>query len=577
MDRSAVRLQLASIGLAAVVTILLQLVATRILSFVYWNHIVYLTVTIALLGFGISGSLLAVLRDKALDRPGKTYSELWFGLGITTLITLVATAAVTRGLIGAPVWIKLGISYLIFIGPFIFAGAIISLHLSNAKGVSVGRLYGVDLACCGLACLGFGTLLYGLGATGLVCALAVACFAISGLWWQHEFGQRRPAALVFTVAAGLITIAASLDQRLLDFQPEAYKEQGQAVLASPDIAIEKTSWTSIARIDVMGRDDDGPMVPYYDMHPVGSYKIITQDATAHTRLLSDAAVKDLAAQVAEGRETHGSNLAYELREEPEVAIIGVGGGVDVASALAYGAQRVVGLELNPVTAGYAKETYRDYTGGLLDDPRVDLVVSEGRSFLARTPEEVDLLQVIAIDTFAALSSGAYVLSENYLYTVEAFRAFYQTLKPDGMLSFYRFLFHPPRETLRLVTVAAEAWEAEGNTDFAGSVAVFGGTRENWGLAVFKRTPFTPAELEKLMEGAERRGLVVLYFPKILPEAEQAELEQAYYAEIDEKFRASAAAFDGAVRAFRAGTEDEFLTNYRYNVAPTTDDSPFFFE
>lgn len=582
MDRSGDRLNLVSIAFAAIVTILFQLVSTRILSFIYWNHLVYLTITIALLGFGISGSLLAVFHDRPLARPGRTYSALFFGLGTTMAASLLATSATAELPTSVPVWLKLGISYLIFVVPFVFAGAIISLILSNATGTRVGRLYGVDLACSGLVCAGFAVALPLLGAPAMVLLLAGGSFLLAAVWVKADGAgteppARRRSGYLFGGAMLVLGLAAALSPRLIDFDPEPYKELGHALRASEAIEIEETTWTSITRIDVSGRADGGPMSPYYSDHPEGSYKIITQDGTAHTRLLSQEAIEALEADVASGRESHPSNLPYHLKTGPDVGIIGVGGGIDVAAALAYGARSVTGLELNPATARYAAETYRDYTGGLLDDPRVDLVVSEGRSFLRRNAQPFDLLQIIAIDTFAALSSGAYVLSENYLYTVEAFRDFYRQLKPDGVLTFYRFLFHPPRETLRLTTIAAEAWAAEGNPDFAASLFVFTNHNRRWALALFKRSPFGVEEANDLVREAARRGMSVLYFPKVLEPEAQAAAEARYYARQDAQIQSTAAAFNAALGAYAEGRPETFLADYAYNVAPTTDDSPFFFE
>ena len=116
----------------------------------------------------------------------------------------------------------------------------------------------------------------------------------------------------------------------------------------------------------------------------------------------------------------------------------------VAKALAFGARSIYGVELNPATYRYAKEVYADYSGHLLQDPRVTLVNGEGRSTLRSLDRRFDVIQFIAVDTFATLDAGASVLPENYLYTVEAFADMFDRLEPDGVLAFYRWRFYPPR-------------------------------------------------------------------------------------------------------------------------------------
>src|SRR5262249_9722568 len=158
----------------------------------------------------------------------------------------------------------------------------------------------------------------------------------------------------------------------MDFITEDYKEIGAMMNVSagrhPSTKIENTTWTSLARIDVVGNDEASLL--WYPEHPTGSYKIITQDGSAHTRLLSKKALEQLRTEVAEARDPQLFNLVYHVKTKPETAIIGVGGGTDVAYALAYDASSVLGIELNPAIYDYSSRVYADYNGHLLSDERV---------------------------------------------------------------------------------------------------------------------------------------------------------------------------------------------------------------
>jgi hypothetical protein len=560
-----------TVGFTAFATLLFELTQTRILSYIFWNHIVYLTVSLALLGFGISGTLVALIGSRRSLFSPRLVGALLTGFGASSFGAIVLTSRLLPRL-ELSGWSSLLFCYVAYVVPFIFAGAVLTIILSSSVE-SVGSLYSIDLLSAGLGCILFFFLLPLLGAPVLVCVLSVGALLIGLAWTDGGDRTLRLAGLVGAVAVTAVAIAQWASPSVLDFAPVANKEMGvfQDEERYPNARIEQTTWTPIGRIDVVGDDEENL---YGYGHPKGSYKIITQDGTAHTRLLSDRAIDAIEAGVSDGAVQDPTALAYRIKPSADVAVIGVGGGIDVAKALAYGAQSVYGVELNPATYRYLSEEYADYTGNLLDDPRVTVVNAEGRSAMRSTDREFDVIQVIAIDTFAALSSGAYVLSENYLYTVEAFEDLFDRLKPGGVLAYYRWLFIPPRETLRLSSLACEAWQRQGIDDCDQRIMVIGG--RGWALSLFKNEPFTPEEAQELAGSATDMGRWVFYWPKVFG-AEQGQIEETYYAGTPDRVRTGSDAFNGLISAYSEGREEEFFDSYQYNVAPTTDDSPFFFE
>ena len=129
-----------------------------------------------------------------------------------------------------------------------------------------------------------------------------------------------------------------------------------------------------------------------------------------------------------------SNLAHNALDDAAVLVIGVGGGRDVLSALEFGQRSVTGVEINPNILKITNGVYGDYTGHLDRDPRVTFVADEARSYLTRSKNRYDLIQMSLIDTWAASSAGAYALSENSLYTTQAWDTFLDRLTPNGLLS-----------------------------------------------------------------------------------------------------------------------------------------------
>ncbi|MFO0970403.1 MAG: hypothetical protein U0793_33060 [Gemmataceae bacterium] len=562
-----------SVALASLSTLLFELTQTRILSYIFWNHIVYLTVALALLGFGISGALVAVFSAKRDLFTPRIMARLWCGFGLSMFAAVALTAWVLPLLHALPTPAKLAFCYLVFVFPFVFSGAILTVTFSASR--RVGRLYAVDLLCAGLGCVLFFWVLPALGAVFLVLVLMALALLLGHLW--AEAGDRDARALArggFAVVFLMTGVKVALPG-FLDFLSEDYKEMGAMMNAGrhPDTTIERTTWTSLARIDVVGNPN--AMLLDYPEHPLGSYKIITQDGSAHTRLLSKEALDQMSKEVREGRDPQLFNMVYHLKTEPETAVIGVGGGMDVAYALAYNARSVLGIELNPAIYENSRHIYAEYNGHLLSDPRVILLNQEGRSVLRATEKRFDVIQINAIDTFAALSSGAYVLSENHLYTVEALEDMLGRLKENGVLSVHRWLFVPPRETLRLSALACEAWKRKGVRDVDTRIMVFG--KGDWAVSLFKNEPFTQAEVATVAERTKKLGGHVFFWPQVLPADEQRRLEQTYYQAAPERIVEGSRVFAQCIGAYRAGSERQFFDGYVYNVTPTTDDSPFFFE
>src|SRR5208283_4573976 len=152
-----------------------------------------------------------------------------------------------------------------------------------------------------------------------------------------------------------------------------------------------------------------------------------------------------------------ASLANVLRPNGDFAIIGPGGRVDVLRAVANGGPNVTGIEINPIIANdIMRDRFADYAYHLYQMPEVHLHVSDGRSFVRNSRDLYDVVQMTLVDTWASTAAGAFALSENNLYTVEAFREYFDHLKPDGMIAITRWEFRHPREALRVVAVATEA-------------------------------------------------------------------------------------------------------------------------
>ncbi len=376
---------------------------------------------------------------------------------------------------------RLTVLYLAAAVPFFLTGLLFAVVFARETR-RIPRLYGADLCGGALACLAVVPLLNWVGGPNVI-LVAGAAMAAAGTIWAEFRSLRRNAALLALALVALI--GANYSGRLIDVV------YAKGMFRDP-AWVEFARWNALSRVEVDRQ---------------GQAKAIVIDADASTYIMN--------ADLAHWQGTVWEHnlmaappaLANVLRPHGEFAIIGPGGGVDVLRAVANGSPSVTGIEINPIIATtIMRGRYADYSQHLYDRPDVHIHVTDGRSFLRSTPQHFDVVQMTLVDTWASTAAGAFALSENNLYTVEAFREYFDHLKPDGMIAITRWEFRHPREALRVVAVAMEALHRLGVANPARNFIVASqGELDEDGIPVVvlaKKTPFTPEE-EKAVTSAFR--------------------------------------------------------------------------
>lgn len=556
------------VGCIAAATLGLELIQTRVLSFLYFNNVVYLTVTIVLLGFGISGVLVSLCANR-FKQPQYVITLLTIGFLFSPLICL---ALVSRfPVFFASNWLTIGklfLSYLTLIIPFLFSGAILGwMFTLHAKAIN--RLYAIDLACSSAAIAAFALLLWPLGGEWFIW-LCCSLILISLFVYSYTV---IPKSMLFSIALIFLSILFFCHGHLLGKTPEAYKTLGRETKIGP-IKLETTAWTPITRIDLWT-----PLHPktIFNM-PSTDFKIITQDGDAPTFFLSQTIVNEWARNRHTGKNTRATSLLYYLHEQPaESLVIGVGGGIDMITAKILGARHLTGVEINPATYHLITHTYRDYLAWP-NWQQVDIVRAEGRNYIHNKANTYDTIMMSGIDTFSALNSGAYVLSENYLYTVEAIKDYLKALKPNGTMVINRWFFLQPRESLRLSSLYMKAAKELNIPHPDQSIMIIADDYgwSYWASTFIKKTAFTPNEVNKILLRIEANpDLSVIYLPKVFPKEIQAKLEQKIAQTHKENNFAR-----NAYQKLIASSETErvqFMQDYLFRIDPVYDDRPFFFE
>lgn len=251
-------------------------------------------------------------------------------------------------------------------------------------------------------------------------------------------------------------------------------------------------------------------------------------------------------------------MAHYLRSSTSVLVIGVGGGRDILTSLVFGQRHVTGVEINPDILGVLTDRFSAYTGDLQRNPAVTLVHDEARSYVARSPEKYGIIQASLIDTWAATSSGAYVLTENGLYTKEAWITFLDHLMPDGILTMSRWYYEAqPAETLRLTALAASSLMDMGVEDPRRHIIIVrkrdSSETGQYSVATIlvSRQPFSEAEIDRIAKISQDMEFLPVLTPHFAERPEfEAVCSRSQYAQL--------------------------MRTYPLNIEAPTDDSPFFF-
>jgi len=527
------RTLLAGLCLTSFATLLLELALTRLFSVVLFYHFAFLAISIALLGLG-AGGVFAYLRKRQLAKVATRIlaERLCMMNAVVVLLVLEIVLHVPVALeVTGKNFIRLTILYLAAAVPFFLTGVLFSIVFSRETR-RIPLLYGADLGGGALACLAVVPLLNWIGGPNTI-LMASAALAVAAAVWASSQNTRRVAGAL--LAGFLLLIAANLSDKLIDVV------YAKGIFRDP-AWVEFARWNALSRVEV---------------DRIGRAKSIVIDADASTYIMNVQPDHVQGTPWERILMSRPPALVNVLRPRGDFAIIGPGGGIDVLTALFNGSPSVTGIEINPIIANtIMRGRYATYSKHLYQRPDVHMNVTDGRSYLRSTPQQFDVVQMTLVDTWASTAAGAFALSENNLYTVEAFREYFEHLRPDGMIAITRWEFHEPREALRVVAEAMEALHRLGVANPARNFIVASqGLLNEDGIPVVvlaKKTPFTPDE----------EAAVQAHFLK--------------YSELQALYMPSEPQQNPFGDLIASNDARAFARTYAYNVAPVDDNAPFFF-
>ena len=490
-----------AIFLLSFLALLFQFAQTRLFSATLDYHLTFLVLSGALLGVGAGATASAVIDGRA-RRPTSALLALTGGTSaLAALFVETRVDPLTQGML-----LAVAAGYVFGVLPILFVSWVIVRALREATPSRVGSLYAADLAGAVAGAVAGYLAIGTLGAQGLYGAAAGSAFVASALLTDGAPERRLLMRIVLVVVAVLATTALSVAGETL-----ARPLPGPLKAPEPSTTQDIARWDPLARIDISRNGPNGDPAHYaflVDERFTGARPAslaMTLDMGALTPIIAGGPNADLSVLDA-------SILAapYELGSRPSVLIVGPGGGIDLLVALQHGSTSVSAVEVNRTEVALMRGPYAGYSGGVYLDPRVHIYEDEARSFIRRSADRYDLIPITVVDSFAALTAGAYALTENYLYTEEAMLDYLGHLKPNGALAMSRWYRDPPVEIIRAMSVARSALRHLGNADPDRGVAVL--RYGNFGLLIVRAEPFIESEMRRLHQFADAHGFTVAFDP-----------------------------------------------------------------
>jgi spermidine synthase len=442
-----------------------------------------------------------------------------------------------------------------FVIPFTEGGVCITLLLTRLP-YSGGGLYAADLAGAALGCLGVILVLFVVDPVSAT--LWFGAFAAGAGWLvvqdSDDVGRRRVSRNVAIALAAAAAVHTGLDVSGKDHVRVLWAK------GTTQTGTLFERWNTYSRVRVWPLGEADPIGwGFAHKHQIKiDQDFLDIDASASTPITRlDGDISKLTYL-----EDDVINAAYLVQTPAEVGIIGVGGGRDILSALFFGAKRITGIEINPAIFEALTDKFADFSGHLDRQPGVVLVNAEARSYINHSSDRYDLIQISLVDTWAATAAGGLTLTENRLYTVEAWNDFYRALKPGGLLSISRW-YNPishRSEFYRLVAIAATALQQMkipsielcqhiiALTPASGMPSSTGG---NVVTVITRPDAFTNAQWQAVRARLEAQDFKILLGPDVT--------------------------FDTVTSTLLSGnTGAAFFESLPENIAPSTDDNPFFF-
>lgn len=556
---------LLAIGMISASALAYEVLLMRLFSIVQWHHFAFMIISLALLGYGVSGVVLALNRERLMRRFRLMMVANMMLFGISAPLCFLVAQEIpfypAEMLWSLRPWLYLSIIYLILAIPFFFAANVLGLAFYRYKKM-ISSVYAADLLGAGAGSVGIILLLLVIFPQKILTVLIVLAVGASLItihygFWEHgaEIGAWFGAPLIIGVAV----IFMLTEFMALNISP--YKSQNQLLRVPGTKIIDRYS-SPLGVISVVSsgvtplRHAPGQSLNAATEPPEQLAVFVDADnisaITAFDGKLEPLAYLDQTT----------SALPFHLKRFGDALIIGAGTGSEVLQARYHAAAHIDAVELNPQIIDLVKEKYADFAGHIYDKDRVTLYIDDARGFLAASAKSYDLINLSLLDAFGASAGGVYSMAENYLYTEQAIVDYVKHLKPEGFLSLTRWIKIPPRDEVKLLNTVIHALKRNRGVIPGAQLIMIRGWQTS--TLIIKNGLVSGAEIDALKRFCDERGFDPVYYPGVSEsEVNRYNIQQQPY-------------LYQAVAALLSDNGLAFSEAYKFNVEPATDDKPYLF-
>ena len=522
-----------------------------------WHHFAFLVISVALLGFGASGTFLLAVGDRIRTGIEPFLSLCALGFGLAAPVSFVIAERVPFNVLDAP-WSPGSLGWLLVIEvvltiPFFFAATGIGRALM-VSGSRLSRVYAADLAGAGIgaaASVGVLYLVPAERALDFVCGLGAVAGALA-VGGSGQRARRRPLLALCGVVIVLAGLGVTGELRISPFKPlpQALRVTGAELAETRSGPLGLVSAVENRQVPLRS----APGLSLLARAPVPEQVALFVDADGPLPIVHHDASSPPPAYL----EDVTSALPYRLVERPRVLVLGAGGGAAVLQALGAGARSVDAVELQPGVVDMVRGRYREFSGGVYEHPSVSVHIGDPRAFVEASGEAYDLIQVIALGSGIA---GLQALEARRLLTVESVRAVLSRLSAGGVAAFTVRVRLPPRDGVRLLATVLDAMRAESIGSPGDHVAWI----RSWSTStlVVGRSPLSRSQVEAVRSFAHDRAFDRIHVPGI----ESGDVNR--FNVLDRPY------FHEAAKQLLGPRRETFLRGYKFDVRPSTDDRPYF--
>lgn len=513
-------------------TLALEIYLTRLFSISLWYHFAFLVVSIAMLGLAAAGTFLSI---KQLKNP-LPLSSLLFSVSAIVGFLVVNNLSFDPFKAALDPWhLLILLLYYLSLGlPFFFSGIIITFILTKFQSIS-GKIYFYNLA--GSAIGSIAVLL----ALSFLAEKTILIIALLGIIATFCFSLKKRIFILINSTL-IIALVILIMSPILQIKMSPYKELNQA-LNFEEAKILDTKQNSFSQVDVV----ESPYIRYAP----GLSSQFRDDLPEQKGITVDGAGLNAVTkrQEVDFLDYLPTSIPFSLIENPKTLVLNAGAGLDVLMALENNAQ-VTAVESNPLIINLLQNKYKEFSGDIFN--QAETIHNEGRSFI-KSAGQYDIIIISQAGQLASSSAGLYSFSENYLLTKESIQEYYEHLTDQGMLVITRWLSYPPKESLRLFSLAQTVPSAENKIAAFRSWTTF--------TLLLNKNDLFKERISKIEDFTEKNKFDLIYLA-------QSDFTPNQYSQFEEPY------YFNAIQQI-VKDKQQFYDSYLFDVTPVTDEKPFY--